>query len=89
MTKINYLSLVVAAIAVFAVDTAWQSPFLFAKTRIGESAVQLGLRFWVGFQAMLLTGVLLHEKMPLVLHAIHAGDAFIKTLTVLIGVWRG
>ncbi len=53
-------------------------------------AVQLGLWVWVGFQAMLLMGALLHEGMPRKLYAIHAGDALVKTLlmTVILGVWR-
>ena len=56
----------------------------------GKSAVQLGLWVWVGFQAMLLMGAVLHEKMPWMLYAIHAGDALVKTLlmTVILGVWR-
>ena len=55
-----------------------------------KGAVQLGLWVWVGFQAMLLMGAVLHEKMPLMLYAIHAGDALVKTLfmTVVLGVWR-
>jgi len=55
-----------------------------------KDAVQLGLRVWVGFQAMLLMGAVLHEKMPWMLYAIHAGDALVKTLlmTVILGVWR-
>jgi uncharacterized protein DUF1761 len=55
-----------------------------------KGAVQLGLWVWVGFQAMLLMGAVLHEKMPWMLYAIHAGDAFVKTLlmTVILGVWR-
>lgn len=53
-------------------------------------AVQLGLWVWVGFQAMLLLGAVLHEKMPWMLYAIHAGDALLKTIvmTVILGVWR-
>ncbi len=55
-----------------------------------KGAVQLGLWVWVGFQAMLLMGAVLHEKMPWMLYAIHAGDALAKTLlmTVILGVWR-
>ncbi len=55
-----------------------------------KGALQLGLWVWVGFQAMLLMGAVLHEKMPWMLYAIHAGDAFVKTLamTVILGVWR-
>lgn len=55
-----------------------------------KGAVQLGLWVWVGFQAMLLMGAPLHDKMPWMLYAIHAGDALAKTLlmTVVLGVWR-
>lgn len=55
-----------------------------------KGAVQLALWVWVGFQAMLLMGAVLHEKMPWKLYAIHAGDALVKTLlmTVILGVWR-
>ncbi len=55
-----------------------------------KGALQLGLWVWVGFQAMLLMGAVLHEKMPWTLYAIHAGDALVKTLlvTVILGVWR-
>jgi hypothetical protein len=53
-------------------------------------AVQLGLWVGIGFQAMLLIGAVLHEKMPWKLYAIHAGDALVKTLlmAVILGVWR-
>jgi hypothetical protein len=39
---------------------------------------------------MLVMGAVLHEKMPWTFYAIHAGDAFVKTLlmTVILGVWR-
>ena len=55
-----------------------------------KAALQLGLWVWVGFQAMLLMGAVLHEKMPWTLYAIHAGDALVKTLlvTVILGLWR-
>jgi hypothetical protein len=55
-----------------------------------KGAVQLGLWVWAGFQAMLLMGSVLHEQMPWMLYAIHAGDALVKTLlmTVILGVWR-
>jgi len=55
-----------------------------------KSALGLGLWVWVGFQAMLLMGAVLHENMPWMVYGIHAGDAFVKTLlmTVILGVWR-
>jgi len=54
------------------------------------SAVRLALWVWIGFQAMLLVGAVIHENMPVKLYAIHAGDALVKTLlmTVILGVWR-
>ena len=53
-------------------------------------AVRLALWVWIGFQAMLLGGAVIHENMPVKLYAIHAGDALVKTLfmTVILGVWR-
>ncbi len=56
----------------------------------GKGAVQLGLWVWLGFQAILLVGSVLHENYPWELFAIHAGDALVKTLlmTVILGVWR-
>jgi len=55
-----------------------------------KNALQLGLWIWVGFQAMLLMGAVLHEHMPWMLYAIHAGDALVKTLlmTGILGIWR-
>jgi Protein of unknown function (DUF1761) len=55
-----------------------------------KAALQLGLWVWAGFQAMLLMGAVLHEKMPWMLYAIHVGDALAKTLlmAVILGVWR-
>ncbi|MCI0330082.1 MAG: DUF1761 domain-containing protein [candidate division Zixibacteria bacterium] len=55
-----------------------------------KGAMQLGLWVWVGFQAMMLLGALLHERMPLMLYAIHAGDALLKTLLMaaILALWR-
>jgi len=134
MLKINYLAVILAAIAAFVVGALWYSPLLFGraymevrglnpsaaaemKPRVGEllgefvknivvafvlahflvplgvrdwkGALQLGLWVWVGFQAMLLMGAVLHEKMPLTLYAIHSGDALVKTLlmSLILGMW--
>lgn len=56
----------------------------------GAGALQLGLWVWVGFQATLLLGAVLHERMPTGLYAIHAGDALVKMLlmAVILGLWR-
>jgi hypothetical protein len=71
---------------------AYVLAYFVVRLGVGDwkSALQLGLWVWVGFQAMLLMGAVLHEKMPSTLYAIHAGDALVKTLltTVILGVWR-
>ncbi len=54
------------------------------------AALRLGLWVWLGFQAMLLLGAVLHEGMPFPLWAIHAGDALVKTLlmSLILGRWK-
>ena len=49
-----------------------------------QGGVQLGLGMWIGFQAMLLIGTVLHERMLWPLYVIHAGDAFSKSLPMSI-----
>ena len=55
-----------------------------------KGAVYLAVWVWLGFQATMLLGAVIHEKMPWKLYAIHAGDALVKTLvmTLILGVWR-
>ena len=55
-----------------------------------RASLRLGLLTWVGFQATLLLGAVLHENMPWGLYGIHAGDALVKTasMSVILGVWR-
>jgi Protein of unknown function (DUF1761) len=61
-------------------------------TRVSDwmGAVRLGLWLWLGFQAMAVAGLVIHENYPWQLYAIHAGDAFAKTLhmAVIVGAWR-
>jgi hypothetical protein len=54
-----------------------------------KGAVHLGALVWV-FPAMILLGSVVHENVPLMLAAIHAGDWLVKLLlmTVILGVWR-
>ena len=54
-----------------------------------RGAVRLGALVWV-FPAMILLGSVVHENVPLMLAAIHAGDWLVKLLlmTVILGVWR-
>ena len=58
-------------------------------TRPGE-ALRLGLGLWVAFPVVLLTGSVVHEKVPWQLAAIHAGDWLAKLLLVslVVGVRR-
>ncbi len=53
-----------------------------------KGAVRLGALVWV-FPAMILLGSVVHENVPLMLAAIHAGDWLVKLLfmTVILGVW--
>jgi Protein of unknown function (DUF1761) len=55
-----------------------------------KGAVRLGALVWV-FPAMILLGSVVHENVPLMLAAIHAGDWLVKLLlmAVIVGVWRG
>lgn len=45
---------------------------------------------WLGFQANLLMGAVIWERMPLQLYAVHAGDALVKALLVsaTLALWR-
>ena len=54
-----------------------------------KGAVRLGALVW-GFPAMILLGSVVHENVPLMLAAIHAGDWLVKLLlmSVILVVWR-
>lgn len=60
------------------------------ETASWMSAIQTGFWIWIGFQATLLMGSLLHEKMPFKLYAIHAGDALVKIvlMAAITGIWH-
>ena len=49
----------------------------------------LGLVLWIGFPFVLWTGAVVHERTPVKLAAIHAGDWLVKLLAVavLVSVW--
>lgn len=53
-------------------------------------AIQLALALWIGFPVVLLTGSVIHEKVPPMLAAIHAGDWLLKLLviTTIVTIWR-
>ena len=54
-----------------------------------RGAARLGALLWV-FPAMILLGSVVHENVPFMLAAIHAGDWLVKLLlmAVILGVWR-
>ena len=52
-------------------------------------AVRLGAGLWAAFPAVLLTGSVVHEKVPWQLAAIHAGDWLLKLLFVAAVVGHG
>src|SRR3954468_21704995 len=55
-----------------------------------NASILLGLRLWLAFPFVLLTGSVLWDKVPTKLAAIHAGDWFIKIMLIafVIGAWH-
>ena len=55
-----------------------------------SASLLLGLRLWLAFPFILLSGSVMWDKVPQKLAVIHAGDWFIKLMlmAVIIGVWR-
>ena len=53
-------------------------------------ALVLGLGLWVSFPVVLLLGSVIHERVPPLLAAIHAGDWLLKLAAValIVTVWR-
>jgi hypothetical protein len=131
MRRMNYLAVLVAAVAAFVVSSVWYTTFgnawmelrgidpataanmgtpawtmlfvivqslvvalmlAYFVVHLGivdwKGAVRLGVLVW-GFPAMILLGSVVHEGVPLMLAAIHAGDWLVKLLlmTVILGVW--
>ena len=56
-----------------------------------KGAISLALLLWFGFSAMMWVGVILWEKAPWQIAAIHSGDWLLKTLLIaaIVGIWRG
>ncbi len=54
-----------------------------------KGAVRLGALVWI-LPASILLGSVVHEDVPLMLAAIHAGDWLVKLLlmSIILGVWR-
>src|SRR5829696_5920474 len=78
-------------VVVQSLVVAFVLAYFVVRLGIGDwkGAVRLGALVWV-FPAMILLGSVVHENVPLMLAAIHAGDWLVKLLlmTVILGVWR-
>jgi hypothetical protein len=66
---LNYLAIVVAAVAVLVASTVW--------------ALGLALATWIAFPVVLLTGSVHWENVPWRLAAIHTGDWLIGPSTLV------
>jgi Protein of unknown function (DUF1761) len=53
-------------------------------------AALLGLALWIGIAVVLLIGSVYHEKVPVKLASIHAGDWLLKlvVIAIVVGVWQ-
>jgi len=53
-------------------------------------AALLGFALWIGIAVVLLIGSVYHEKVPVKLASIHAGDWLLKlvVIAIIIGVWQ-
>jgi Protein of unknown function (DUF1761) len=73
---------------VVAFVVAW----LAGEIGVGDwaQAAMLGFVLWIGFPVVLLTGSVYHEKVPVKLASIHAGDWLLKlvAISMIIAVWQ-
>ena len=55
-----------------------------------NGALILALSVWIGFQAFVLVGSVIHEGYSVKLFAIHAGDALVKAITacIIFALWH-
>lgn len=55
-----------------------------------NQAILLAIWLWIGFPVVLLTGLVIHERLSAPLVAIHAGDWFAKIMifSILLTLWR-
>jgi hypothetical protein len=53
-------------------------------------AALLGFMLWIGIAVVLLIGSVYHEKVPVRLAAIHAGDWLLKlvVIAIIVGIWQ-
>jgi hypothetical protein len=55
-----------------------------------NQAILMAIWLWIGFPVVLLTGLVIHERMSAPLVAVHAGDWLVKIMifAVLATIWR-
>ena len=65
-------------------------PHRTSRNRELEWRLGTGVALWTGFPVVLWVGAVVHERTPVRLAAIHAGDWLLKLLAVgaLLGAWR-
>ena len=86
----NPLAILVPVVAAFLLSSAYYG----LADRLGVTAlgpaVVLALALWVAFPVVLLAGSVFHERVPVALAAVHAGDWLLKLLvvTAVTGLWR-
>ena len=127
---INFLAVVVAAVAAFILSGIWYAVFgsqlarlhpayadsgsisardvfvelarnlvvaLVLAWLLGQVGVEdwaqaalVGFVLWFGIAVVLLIGSVYHEKVPVTLAAIHAGDWLLKlvVIAIIVGVWQ-
>lgn len=55
-----------------------------------QASILLGIRLWLAFPFILLTGSIMWDNVPVKLAAIHSGDWFVKLglIALIIGAWH-
>ncbi len=88
MVHVNYLAVLVAALAVFVLGWLWYSPLLFFKPWMRLRDMD-PVALWIGFPVILLTGSVLWENVLWKVAAIHAGDWLVKMLVIpiIVSAW--
>jgi hypothetical protein len=78
-------------VVVQSLVVAFMLAYFVVHLGIGDwkGAVRLGALVWI-LPASILLGSVVHEDVPLMLAAIHAGDWLVKLLlmSIILGVWR-
>lgn len=96
--EVNFLSVLIAAVAAMAVGFVWYSPFLFAKPwmkLMGYTAEsmkskqkEMGKTYLISFALTLLTTYVLYHVMVMSMNFFHY-DSFSTGLTSAFWMWLG